>query len=125
MKQQKIEKRIPPKQVEIVDERPQTVTEETEEADETSKVPVRTVIYMEVGDMERERVLYLVKQISSSYENSGGAHYVLPVRHGRISGDIAFESEWESVVREVFEIREGQICLKNNAQDVRIVREMI
>ena len=122
MKQQKIEKRIPPKQVEIVDERPQTVLEET---DEVSRIPVRTVIYMEVGDMERERVLYLVKQISNSYENSGGAHYVLPVRHGKISGDIAFEREWETVVREVFEIREGQICLKNNAQDVRIIRETI
>jgi hypothetical protein len=75
--------------------------------------------------MERERVLYLVKQISNTYENSGGAHYVLPVRHGKISGDIAFESEWEATVREVFEVRDGQICLKNGAQDVRIVRESI
>lgn len=122
MKQQKIEKKTPPKEVEVIDERPLREVQMTEEA---SKIPVRTVIYMEVGDMERERVLYLVKQISNNYENSKGTHYVLPVRHGKISGDIAFEQEWENTVREAFEIRDGQICLKGGAQEVRVVREII
>jgi len=122
MKQQKIEKKIPQKQVEIIDERPPS---EPQMTDAASNIPIRTVIYMEVGDMERERVLYLVKQISATYENSRGTHYVLPVRHGKISGDIAFEKEWEDTVREAFEVRDGQICLKEGAKEVRIIREHI
>ena len=119
MKQQKITKSTLPKQVEVIDERTPKVQPQAVQSD----IPVRTVIYMEVGDMERERVLYLVKQVSASYENSNGTHYVLPVRHGKVSGEIGFESEWEAVVREAFEIRDGQICLKGGSKEVKVVRE--
>jgi hypothetical protein len=121
MKQQKINKQSAPKHIEVIDERTPKPQQQVAESD----VPVRTVIYMEVGDMERERVLYLVKQVSASYENSKGTHYVLPVRHGKVSGEIGFEKEWEEVVREAFEIRDGQICLKGGAREVTIVREIV
>lgn len=123
MKQQKIIKQNQPKHVEVIDERTPKPQAQSQAAE--ASVPVRTVIYMEVGDMERERVLYLIKQVSASYENSKGTHYVLPVRHGKVSGEIGFESEWEAIVREAFEIRDGQICLKGGAQEVKVVREFV
>ncbi len=92
----------------------------------TANKPVRAVFYVEVGDMEPLRVQLLIQEINKQYSNArGGVHYVVPIRHGKIGSDIVFEKEWENVVRQTCEIRDGQICLKDEAKEVCVIRESI
>jgi hypothetical protein len=121
MKQQPIDKSKPEKQVEIVDERTPKLPE-LQSNDST--VPVRTVVYMEVRDMSSARVLHLIDQINKSYEGNG-QHYILPVRNGKLGGDIIFEHEIEEMINKLCEIRDGQIKLKGGAHEVQIVREYV
>lgn len=89
-------------------------------------IPVRAVFYVEVGDMDQIRVQLLVSEVSKLYTGlKGGAHYIIPVRHGKIGSDIVFEQEFERVVQEVCEICDGKIRLKDGAKECQIVRQQI
>lgn len=93
---------------------------------EVSKVPVRSVTYMEVGTMEKARVLRLISDMNKEYEGMpGGFHYVIPVRDGKLGTDMEFEAEFLSTVNKMCEVKDGQIVLKGGATDCRVVRETI
>lgn len=120
MRQQPIEKKQTFKSVDVVDNRP------PRPATDPGGTPIRTILYMEVNDMPRDRVLHLIRQVSAQYEAANpGTHYVLPIRHGKISSDVLFEQEWLDIVRKTCEIQDGVIVLKNGAQEVRVVRETV
>jgi hypothetical protein len=126
MRAQRIERNNSTKAPQIIDERQPTIPEPPKVDPAVAHIPVRTVFLMEVGDMAPEQIQYLVQEINKVYsESKGGVHYVLPVRHGKIGSDLLFEVEWERVVQDTCEIRDGQIKLKEGAQDCQIVRQNI
>lgn len=88
--------------------------------------PVRTVLYVEVGDMERRRVQMLLDQLNQAHSTArGGIHYLIPVRNGRITSDAIFEGEILKMVEQICEVRDGKIVLKEDAKDVHIVRQAV
>lgn len=125
MRQQHIQKKSPKAEPQIIDERRRELPEIPIDPAAANK-PVRAVFYVEVGDMETLRVQLLVQEINRQYSGArGGVHYVVPIRHGKIGTDIAFEQEFLDVVNKMCEIKDGKIVLKDGAEDVHIVRETI
>ena len=118
MKKQIVTKQKQLKTVTLVDNR----TKPEQPAD----VAVRTVLYVEVGNMDTQQVASLVSQVSQMYQgNRGGIHYILPIRNGKIGADIFFESEWLKVAREICTVQDGQIQLKDGAAQIKVTRETI
>ena len=124
---QRIERQKRQAAPQIIDTRQPKPLPETAPVDPAvANLPLRTVFFMEVGDMEPARIQLLIQEAGKVYDAMrGGIHYVLPVRHGRIGSDLVFEAEWERIGQEVFEIRDGQIRLKEGAQACNIVRQSI
>ena len=123
MRQQPINKNTSKKSMKIIDERPPLDISEDAAA---SKIPVRTIHYVEVGDMSQQQIALLLQQINNSFKSAkGGIHYVVPIRNGKIGSDIIFEEEWLKVIRETCEIQDNQIVMKNGSQEVRIIRQRV
>ena len=115
MRSQNLKKPADTKKVTVSDERPTP-----------KNIPIRTVLYMEVGSLPSSDVAKLVQMINENYKNNeAGVHYVLPVRHGKITSDIYFENEWLTAIRDLLEVKDGQIVLKNGSTDVKVTRETI
>ncbi len=115
MRSQNLKKPADTKKVTVIDERPAP-----------KNIPVRTILYMEVGNSPSADVARLVKMINENYKNNeAGVHYVLPVRFGKITSDIYFENEWLVAIRDLLEIKDGQIVLKDGATDVKVTRETV
>lgn len=128
MKQQRIASNKSKAAPQIIDSRqPKELPPATVEmAPEVMHIPVRTVIMVDVKDMSAAQVQLLIQELNEVYrESRGGPHYVLPIRHGKIGTDIVFESEFLSVVNKMCEIKDGQIVLREGAQDCHIVRQQI
>ena len=87
---------------------------------------VRIVNFMEVYDMDYSQVQLLLKEVSATYhKNRDGINYVIPIRHGKISTDILFESEILDFINQICEVRNGEIALKQDAQEVHVIRRKI
>jgi hypothetical protein len=87
---------------------------------------VRAVVFVEVKDMSSSQVGALLAQINQSYKNArGGIHYIIPIRHGKISTDILFESEILSFVNSICEVKDGSIALKGDFNQVKVIREIV
>ena len=126
MRQQRIERQNSAKAPQIIDNRQPKVPDLPPVDPATANLPLRTVFYMEVGDMGPAQVQLLVQEINKVYaESRGGIHYVIPVRHGKISSDIEFEGEFLETIRRLCETKDGQIVFKDAAKECRIVRESI
>ena len=128
IRSQKI-KRNKPKQGPIVyDERPVSEPQILQSQFDPAKAnaPVRTINFVEVGDMVGKQIQLILQQLNSTHDTAkGGIHYFLPVRHGKIGSDIVFEDEWIKVVSETCEIQDGAIVLKNGAKEVLVIRQKI
>lgn len=123
VKQQHINKKSAKATAQVIDNRKVIPVEPTPVANNGL---VRTVFYVEVGDMEPLRVQLLIQEINRTYVNArGGAHYVVPVRRGKLGSEVMFEQEFLSVVYKMCEIRDGQIVLKGDAANVQVIRESI
>ena len=89
-------------------------------------IPIRAVLYVEVGDMASEQVSLLSAAIADQYKKAdGGVHYIMPVRDGKLGPDIVFEEEFLKIVNKMCEIKNGAIVLKGGAQKVQIVKERL
>src|SRR5262245_16912769 len=99
MKQQHTNRRPPQTVPQVIDQR----RPELPPIDPaTANLPLRTIIFTEVGNMEPAQVQLLVQSINSMYEGArGGIHYVIPIRHGKIGTDVVFEAEFLAVVEKV------------------------
>lgn len=134
MKQQKIVRDIPKKPVTVLDNRiPKALPDIVVDPQYANK-PVRTVNYVEVGDMEAKQIQFIIQQLNATYDSAkGGIHYFVPVRHGKIGADIVFEEEFEKVGNDIFEvvdkdnniIEDAKIRLKGGAKEVAIVRRNV
>lgn len=120
MKQQKIV-RAQSKEINVIDERTPNIPELP-----SSTHPIRAVVYVEVKDMQQNQIRDLVTRVSQAYATArGGIHYVIPVRHGKITSDILFEVEILDVVNQICEVKDGKITLRDGATDVTIIRESV
>jgi hypothetical protein len=120
----------------IVDDRPPPEPTLPQKAinPETANAPVRTINFVEVGDMVGKQLQLILQRLNETHDTAkGGIHYFLPIRHGKIGSDIVFEEEFERVGRELFEVvnQEGkpiegtQIRLKGGAKDVVVIRQKL
>ena len=127
-KQQKIQNKKTKLQPQIIDERSRAlqIPQESLINENVADLPLRTIIYVEVGSMEPARVQLLMQAINKEYANSkGGIHYVIPIRNGKIGTDIVFENEFLNIVKEICEISNGEIVLKDGAKDCHIIRNKV
>jgi hypothetical protein len=126
MKQQRIERNKSNKAPEIIDNRQPKVPELPAVSPDVANLPLRTVFYVEVKDMEPAQVQYLVQEINKVYaESRGGIHYVIPIRHGKISSDLEFEGEILATIRRICEVKDGQIVLRGDVAECQIIREQL
>lgn len=99
----------------------------------TANAPVRTVLFVEIGDMDQKRLQLLLQSLGESYDPAkNGITYFIPVRKGKISSDILFEGEIERL-SELFDIVDNsdniiegaKLKLKDGAKDVMIIRQHV
>ena len=125
VKQQKIGNRTKKKETTVIREKklPPTAPIDPKYAN----APVRTVHFVEVGNMSQTQLRYMLSELSRVHDTAkGGIHYILPVRNGKIGPDMVFEEEWLSVVRKTCEINtDGEIVLKGGAREVLIIRDKV
>lgn len=89
----------------------------------TSNVPVRTVIYMEVGALPADQVRAAIAHVKAIHGEGAHPTFVIPVRDGKLTGDVAFESEILDMVNKVCEVsRDGTIVLRGGAREVDVMR---
>jgi hypothetical protein len=126
VKQQKIKRDKPERQPTVIDERPPRAPAQITIDPKYANAPVRAVNYVEVGDMEVARIHIMLQELSAMHDSAvGGIHYFVPVRHGKISGDVVFEEEFLAVVNKMCEVKDGDIVLKDGAKEMLILREKI
>lgn len=123
VKQQHIAKKKPKKSATVVDARtPKPLVVDPAIANK----PVRSVNFVEVGDMDRKQVQLMIQELNKIHDTAkGGIHYFVPVRGGKITSDVVFENEWLDVVKKTCEVRDGEITLKGGATDVHVVRQQL
>jgi hypothetical protein len=126
MRQQRIDRHKPQTAPQIIDDRQPKIPPPPTVDPAVADLPLRTVLYVEVGDMEPAKIQLLVQSINEMYEGAkGGLHYVVPIRGGKIGSDVMFEAEFLRVVRELCEIKDNQIILKDGAQECNITRYQV
>lgn len=97
-----------------------------EKASQGSDKPVRTVYYVEVSQLTASQIDILMTEVGKHASTlKGGAHYIIPVRNGKIRTDIHFEAEFLQTVNKLCEVKDGQIIMRGGAQDVIILREQV
>ena len=112
------------KTVTKVDERPTSRILPRSQERGNPNVPVRTVLYVEVGDLPTAQVQELCRHLLKGLSNEH-PHYIVPLRSGRLTSEIVFEKEFLSTVRAVCEIKDDEIVLKGGAQNVDIIRKKV
>lgn len=122
MKPQKITKNKDAKKPVVINEKHQALIE----GKSTSEKPIRAVYFVEIGHLSAAQVQSLYTQLSSAWAKAqGGLHYVIPVRNGKLSGDILFEKEILDMVNKLCEVKDGQITLKQNYEEVVVIRTQV
>lgn len=124
VKQQKIERKRQPKPATIIHEgEPKPLKIDPQYAN----APVRAIYFVEVGGMDNRQVQMLLQELNAIYKSAaGGVHYVIPIRHGKITSDILFEKEFLDVVNKLCEATNGgEIVMKDGAKDVCVIREKV
>lgn len=110
----------------VVDERPIDRRFPRSKERGNPNIPIRTIMYVEVGDMSPKEVATAVGYIQQQHANNEHPHYVLPTRDGRINTELMFEGEFLKVVQEVCEVQDGEIVLKDGgAREVEVIRKRV
>jgi hypothetical protein len=118
VRQQHVQRKQPAQQTQVID-----VRSRPPGAAAGSAIPVRTVVYVEVGGADQDQVWELCRQYAASYQGSvHGPHYVIPVRGGRLGTEMEFEKQFLETVQELCEIQDGKIVLKGGALEVQVMR---
>ena len=88
-------------------------------------IPIRTVLTVEIGDMNADLARQVVKSVTDKYVGNEHPHYIIPTRSGKIPSDILFEQEFLDLVRMLCEVKDGKIELRGGAKDLQIVRKRL
>lgn len=78
--------------------------------------------------MSTGHIAALLQALKEQYETGRdpGFHYIIPVRQGKLPGDVLFESEiLTELIEKVCKVKDGKIVLKDGAQEVRVLREVV
>jgi hypothetical protein len=125
-KSQKISRSKPKNTTTIIDERSPQLLNTQYSNPEIANAPVRTINFVEVGDMEGKQLQLILQRLNATHDTAkGGIHYFLPVRNGKIGSDLIFEEEFLNVVNQTCEVVGGEIQLKGGAKEVQIIRKKI
>ena len=84
--------------------------------------PIRTVIYVEVGQLSPKEVNFALSQINAAYASNQHPTFVIPLRGGKAYTDVLFEGEILEMIKGICEVRDGQIVLKREPVDMDVVR---
>lgn len=84
---------------------------------------IRTLIFVEVGDVPSAQISQAVEQISSIHGRSMHPTFILPIRNGKLSGDLLFEKELLKFINDVCMIKDGEIVFKDDAKEVDVLRQ--
>lgn len=132
VKVQRIEKPKDKKKPLVVDERRENLIDSLSpqkfdnEILKTINAPIRTAIYVEIGDSNQQQVRELLTALNQAYEgNEGGIHYIVPMRHGKLNTEIEFEQEFLETIRKICTINNGQIEFKDGYKETIVIREKI
>lgn len=118
IRQQVINRAVPKSQPQIIDVRTRPPLTKA-----GGVLPVRTVVYVEVGGLDQAQVWELCRQYSAGYQGSvNGPHYIIPVREGKLGSEMEFEAQFLETVAEICEIRDGKIVLRDGARAVQVMR---
>ena len=95
MKSQPLNKQTPKRQTIVLNDKKPKIKP-------TPKVPpgvtLRTIHFIEVGDMPPQNIQFLVQELNATYNPAEqGIHFVIPVRNGKIGADIIFEEEFSNI----------------------------
>jgi hypothetical protein len=130
MRARRIEKNSAVKQPTIINEKLDNLSaavaapEMSAEILRTINQPIRTVVYVEVGDASQEQIMNLLRAVNEAYKsNEGGIHYVIPVRNGKLRTEIEFEQEFLETIRKICTIRDGQIVFTDGMKETVVIRE--
>lgn len=98
------------------------------EVDDMS-VPIRTVMYVETGNLPPNEVRDIVASLTQTL-HPGHPHFVVPLRNGKMHTDLDFEKEVLDFVNSICEITDdggsgAKIVLKGGCHDVDIIRVKI
>ena len=93
------------------------------EVDDMS-VPIRTVMYVETGNLPPNEVRDIVASLTQTL-HPGHPHFVVPLRNGKMHTDLDFERELLDFVQLICEVKDGQISLKGGCHDVDVIRVRI
>jgi hypothetical protein len=105
---------------------PQTnILSRSGEKDDMS-VPIRTVMYVETGNLPPNEVRDVVTSLTQTL-HPGHPHFIVPLRNGKMTTDIDFEREVLEFVRSICEIESdggsgARIVLKGGCHDVDVIR---
>ena len=83
---------------------------------------IRTLIMVELGNMSAEDARHVLKHINSKYVGNEHPIFCIPVRNGIAKTDVLFEDQITPLVKEHFEVRDGEIVLKGGATPVDVRR---
>lgn len=130
MRQQPIDNKKKKKSVQIINNKSQslsnTASASSAPPDPADFKPIRTVHFVEVGNMSPNQIQMLFKEVAANFSRSAlDLHYLIPVRNGNLPSDIYFEKEILEMVNKLCEVVDGKIALKNGASEVRIFREFV
>lgn len=128
MKQQKRIKSSHKPKPTLIDERSRApeVNQDIQIDPKIANQPLRTVLFVEVGDMSPSHIKVLIDEINKNYSKAkGGIHYIIPIRNGKIGTDIMFEKEWLEVVHKTCTIQDGEIVLKDGIKECTIIRQHV
>ena len=90
-----------------------------------ANIPVRTCVYIEVGDMPSRDVQQAIIQLKAHYSVTGHPVFILPLRNGKANTDVLFEDEILEPIRALFEIRNGKIEFKTEPKPVDVMRTQL
>jgi hypothetical protein len=90
------------------------------------EVAVRAIYFVDVDDLEPSQLQALYHHLNEQYKQArGGVHYVIPIREGKITGDILFEQEILSVINQLCIVKDGKIELRDGYKEVVVLRERV
>jgi hypothetical protein len=95
--------------------------------------PIRTIHYIEVGDMTRSEINVALQQVSAMYRGSSDAHYIIPVRNGNVRIDMEIEAEFLETVGRLCKVEDeageeivgAKIKFRENTQEVSVIRKRV
>lgn len=90
------------------------------------EVAVRAIYFVNVDGLDQAQLHSLYHQLNEQYKQArGGVHYVIPIRDGKLTGDILFEKEILEVVNKLCEVKDGSIQMRDGYKEVVVLREIV